>query len=137
MILNMTIDNNEFRKNSLLRLIFENGGQAQLARKINKNILTTEKNIVPAQISQIINGRAIGERLCRKIERALKLQKYWFDFSAEDQDKLTIDQDTLELAKAINSLHPSQRKILRAAIIDPDVDAEFNQEANAQTLRKR
>ena len=115
------------RKNNLIKLIGEYKGQVKLTNHINKNIHHTEKYITPTQISQIIHGRTMGERLCRKIENALKLPTYWFDMDEEDQNRLTINKDVLALANAIDSLAPSQKAALRAALINPDADTEYKQ----------
>ncbi len=121
---NVTMINMELRRKNLQRLVGKYEGQAKLMRKINENIKLPEKCIIPSQISQILSGRTMGERMCRKIEDALKLPMYWLDMSEKDQKRLAIDDKSLKLLEAINSLHPSQREAL-TALINPDDNEQY------------
>ena len=80
-ITNITaMDINSIRQSNIKELIAEYGSQARLVEMINKGLSPNEKQIDASQISNAINQkRPFGDKICRKVERALNLERYWLE----------------------------------------------------------
>ena len=102
----------EIRKLKLEQLISRYGSQKELANEINIGLASGEKQISETQISGAIKGkRNFAEKICRKIERALKIADRWMDQLND------ITNTTPELSRLIenwNAMPDESRALLLA-----------------------
>lgn len=79
----------DVRLTQLKKLVDKYRSQENLAAEINRGIDPDENPISPTQISNALAERRLfGDKICRKVERALKLPKYWL----EEQDEIPAPQ---------------------------------------------
>lgn len=104
----------QIRLENLKILIDQMGGHGAQRK------LSDVTGISSQYINNLLRGdRVIGEKTARKIEQALQLPDGWMDRSSDVQESANdvgLDEETLRLALAIQSLSSKDRSTLQALV---------------------